>query len=1275
MADIKQLLKEARKHIDEKNYKDAQECCKNLLRKDKQNYFGLVLLGKSFQDSDQACLAYQKAIACKPSHPLAWLGLASYYEAHDDQIMNVKLLPVYVEILKLQIEEEKALEIISKIGKLGVRYKNGDVVETLINYLKEEPPTTLRKSAEEQLICLINENIPCGEPIIPALLEILPKLITTSSDQNELLQSKIILQKTNFSLAVEEIIEKSYFKENIVVREWLCNQLCKKYVENMCFFGLDIEKHIETIISGVVNSKYPDLLKSMIAFEKGFYLDAYKFSVPLINYHEPEFTEGIFIIKCTMKLQKWSVAQKLATNFLTKVKDSRFCLELNKNLFYSLVKQQKWQSALLVSKNIQKNSHSIQDSFNVDELASVVECLIEVGEPFDDLLNELQSTNYYESLKALSFLKQGKFDDVVNLLQNSNLENSINVFYLGKAYWELKKYNEALLNLLKSARLNSEHFETFIYLGHFYYHTKNDLLKAKKCYEKAYSLNNLDGNLLRSLSDVYLKLKLTDMDFEMLTTISKTTNESWIHFRLGLHYLNRKEWENAIIYFRNVVKINQNDTTAFECLADAYYCRGSYTSALKAYNRLLTLDPNKAIHCLTRSGYIFSLLTQHEEAICTFQKVLSMDPNCILAVKGIAETWIRISKKKIAAKVFGSARDCAQKAVDYLTDVLEKQTNKQFTCLWKLLGDTLIMVTKLPMKYAYIYMSELSNESVKVKKELLDIFSEAIKCYSYISKQKQQFASYDLATTYLAYYNVTKKVVNCHIAFNLTMTCIKEKPQHWRSWNLLGKIGLYVKKYEIAQHCFIKALLSTRKWSVAKIWCNLGTLYLKLKLYRLANYCFWRGQSTLPSYPHSWIGQGLIAEVIREEEAMDLFRHASRLGYHSESALAYADWVCRVFNNKKYQEDPEYKYEIQGLYAVTCAMDLMQWFCDFDSKNPCALTILGILQEQSLLLRSALKSYEKALQYCEGDKKNIALLNMGRILTRMGNYDDAINAYKSITEASLNSTTGLALALFKKGFFEEAYSAYETALQWLSETDEDKADLLVAMASSVYTQKGVNDTKTLLFRSIQASQKKPTAHSLFAVCSLGLLHADKSLSKLAICEMQKYDKDDEFVFDIGFLKSYLHVYDENMNQATKFLSDSLHDFPSNALLWFCMAQYCLMETNLKAKVSSRCSQRALSLAQNNESNINLAKLIATASVAEFIAGDRVRAFILAKQGLHLFPCQPEIWAAVLRSLVSHKIWLFKKPCIMRITDFMRKNLNISRRLAKWITLVEKKLSR
>ncbi|XP_021181174.3 superkiller complex protein 3 [Helicoverpa armigera] len=1272
MADIKALLKDARKLIDEKNFKEAQECCKNILRKDKQNYFGLVLLGKALEDSDQAPLAYQKAIASKPDHALAWQGLANYYERKENNADKVKLISIYNEMLNLQMEEEKTIEIISKLGQLGCALKSKECLNNMANYIIKELGSALFQCAEKQFLELLKADIPCDEEIIPVILNVLHKIYNEDPrDSLEILQCKVIIQKSDFASAVEEIINLNFFSSNVLLREWLCKQLCIKYVEKMSFCNFDIEQHIDTISEGIMNSKYPSLLRSMICYDKGLYLEAYKQCVPLVNYHEADVTEATFIIKCTIMLKKWSVTQKLATNFLNKVKTQEFGIVLKRFLFLSLTKQQKWQQAINSAKDV---ATDLMEPF---ELASLAECYMELNEPAEHIMKHLEATDYYKPLQALLLQKQNKYDEVVNLLQDSN--NALDVFYLGKAYWELKQYDKCLVNLLKAAKLNPDHADTFLYLGHFYHHHKSDLQKARKCYEKAHSLNTINANIVKSLSEIYVKLHLKEADFELLQELSKnaSTTEPWVYFRLGLHYLNKREWENAILNFRNVIKINHNDTTAFECLADAYYSRGSYTSALRAYNRVMTLDPGKSEHCLTRIGHIYSLLTQYEEAISTFEKVFLIEPYSYLALKGIAETWMRIAKKKVEAKIYGTARDCAQYAIDYITKALSKQN--QYLCFWKLLADNLMFITKLPNKYAYVYMPQLTkvdgNIGETMKKDKLEIFPQAIACYSHIAKQKQQISSYDLAYAYLAFYHETKKVVNCHISFNLTLNCIKEKPTVWRNWNLLGKICLAIKKYEIAQHCFIKALLVTRKWSVAKIWCNLGTLYLKLKLYKLSNYCFSRGQSALPSHPQSWIGQALIAEAIREEEAMDLFRHASRLGYHPESALGYADWVCRTLKNNQYKENSEAKYEIEGLHAVPYGIDLVEWYCNFESSNACAFNILGILQERYGLLRSAIQSYEKAFKYAEEENKNKTLLNIGRILVRMEEYDEAIKIFKAITEASFDSTTSLALALYKKGLYEESYSVYDTALHWLSNEDSEKADLLVAMAGIVYMYKGADDAKTLLFHSIQISQKKPTAHSLFAICSLGLIHSDQSLSKLALGELKKYERDSEYGFDIGFLKSYLSVCENNMDQAIKLLSDSLHDHPSNALLWFCMAQYCLRTANTKAKVASCCAQKALCSAHHGEYNCNFGNILASASIAEHLAGDHVKAFLLAKQGLHMYPNQAEIWAALLFSLLSHKLWMDNKTWLLGASGHMRKHLNISRPLGRWVILMEKKLGK
>ncbi|CAB3224649.1 unnamed protein product [Arctia plantaginis] len=1175
-------------------------------------------------------------------------------------------------MLNLQIEEEKAVDILSKLGLLGCTLKNRECLHILIKYIEKKLNNNVAKVAEKYFVQLLTIEVPLHEPDIPSVLKILSNIyIEDPSDSLEMLQCKVIIQKSNFSAAVEEIIKSPFFPTNVILRDWLCKQLCTKYVEKMSFSGFDIEKYIDTISEGIMNSKYPSILRSMICYDKGLYLEAYKQCVPLVNYHEAEVMEATFIIKCTIMLKKWSVAQKLATNFLTKVKDQEFAHTLKKFLLLSLTNQHKWNQAISITKDIPI------DIMETHDLANLAECYIEANESADHIMKHLETSEYSKQLQALLLLKHNRYEEVIDLLQDST-DHSLHVLYLGKAYWELKQYDKCLIYLLRAAKLNPDHADTFLYLGYFYRDFKSDEGKAKKCFEKASALNPIDCTIAKNLSETYIKLQQMDSDFELLNTLKTNapTIEPWVNFRLGLHYLRKREWENAILNFRNVIKSNHNDTVTFECLADAYYARGSFTSALRAYKKVMTLDPDKAEHCLTRIGYIHSLLTQYEEGIATFELVFKIDPYSVLALKGVAETWMRIAKKKADAKIYGTARDCAQHAVDHILKALFKK--KQFLCFWKLLADSLMFITKLPNQYAYVYMPPLTKDSGNMessKKDKFEIFPQAIACYSHIAKQKQQVTSYDLASAYLALFYETQKIVNCNLSFNLTIKCIKEKPTSWRHWNLLGKTCLVIKKYDIAQHCFIKALTVTRKWSVAKIWCNLGSLYLKLQLYKLANYCFWRGQSILPSYPQSWIGQGLIAEVIREEEAMDLFRHASRLGYHPESALGYADWVCRTLKNNKYKESSEFKYEIEGLYAIPYSIDLVEWYCNFESDNACAYNILGILQERHGLLRSAMKSYEQAFKYAEDDKKDTVLLNIGRILVRMEKYEEAIKIYKAITEASFNSTAGLALALFKKGCYEESYSVYDTALQWLSNEESEKADLLVAMAGIVYMFKGLDDAKTLLFHSIQVAQKKPTPHSLFAICSLGLMHSDQSLSKLALGELRKYEKDNKYGFDIGFLKSYLSVCEDNMDHAIKLLSDCLHDHPSNAMLWFCMAQYCLRIRNTKAKVASCCAQKALCTAHYGEYDCNAGKILASASIAEHMAGDYVKSLLLAKGGLHMFPNQAEIWAALLFSLLSNSLWIEKKNWLLGAAAHMRRHLNVPRQLSRWIILIEKKLNK
>lgn len=1266
--DVKSLLKAARKYIDEHKYKDAQNCCKIILREDKQNYLALILLGKSLQDNEQAPLAYQKAIACKRDNVLAWQGLASYYEKNDLTDKKSNLISVYGELLKLQIEEVKALEILNKTAVIGCLTKNPLAIRILMNFILSNNDAKLLNKAGYELTKVLRCNIPYNSDNvdIDKLINALKKLYENEPGDSYL-ELKIVQTMTLRQMPVTSIMQditNLQFSTH-VVKEWLCQYIFTNYMEKG-------EKIIEfdNITNGIEGCKYAGLLKSALFYEQGCYLEAFKLCVSLVNYTKPIKCDTIFIMKCTIMLKKWSVTEKLAISFLNKVIDREFQNELKKYLFIALAKQYKWEEAYSVAvKSI--NVGSLQ----TDQQALLAECYIQMNRNANDIMRLLNNTEYYLPLTALKLIKNCEYNEVITLLENnvSETNHGLIFYYLALAYWELKTYDKCHVNLLKAAKLDSNFPLTFLYLGHYYKKCSNDFRKARKCYEKANNILPFNNDITKSLSELYVKLGLKELNHQFLSTLENSAlKESvWVNYRLGLHYLNNRDWDKAILKFKNVIKVDSKNATAFECLADAYFSRGSYKSALKAYDKAIVLNPKKASHCLSKIGNIHTLLTQFPEAIAKFEEVFKIDPEYISALKGISETWIKVAEKKASFNLYGSARDSAQNAINYIIRTVN--VGKQFSSLYKIFGDALIFITTLPTCYSYVYIQDLFHDTKEQRRiEKVDIFTYAIACYSRVMKLKNDTTSFDLATAYLSLYMESNRQGDLQKALNLALDCIKKKSGNWHYWNLLGKVFFHLKKYHLAQHCFIKAIQLTRKLPIAKVWCNLGTLYLKLQLHMLANFCFWRGQSALPSYPQSWIGQGLIAEHIREKEAMDLFRHASRLGYHRESALAYSDWVCRKLKTRDIS-NPEFVYEIYGLYAIPYSADLMQWYCRYENKNACAHVILGILQERLGLLESAKQSYEIALQNAEDNKKNMIRLNLGRILLRLKKYDESISAYRDITEANLNSLCGLALSLFKRGIYEEAYSTYDMALHWVTEDAKQKLEIMVAMASIMYVFKGPTEAKMLLFQSIQLSRNQPSPYCLFASCALGILHSEENLSKLALKTLKKHERDPKYSCDIGFLKSYMCIHESRLEEAICSISDTIYNFPNKASLWFYLAQYSLRLSN--TRWASVCAQRAMRIATSQSVlDDNSGKMFATASICEAVAGNQSKAIHIAKKALHVYPYDPEILAALIFSL-SKNITADsnRRQWLMSAASCLKRHLNPHHSLSKWAAVVEEKM--
>ncbi|KRT86106.1 Anaphase-promoting complex subunit 3 protein, partial [Oryctes borbonicus] len=95
--------------------------------------------------------------------------------------------------------------------------------------------------------------------------------------------------------------------------------------------------------------------------------------------------------------------------------------------------------------------------------------------------------------------------------------------------------------------------------------------------------------------------------------------------------------------------------------------------------------------------------------------------------------------------------------------------------------------------------------------------------------------------------------------------------------------------------------------------------------------------------------------------------------------------------------------------------------------------MLGLLRERMGLKMGAVQAFRSALRLAEPSIRDKVYVNYGRSLVESGKYTQAVEIFQNVKEATFNSGSGLALALFKDKQYEESYASYESALHWLTE--------------------------------------------------------------------------------------------------------------------------------------------------------------------------------------------------------------------------------------------------
>uniref|UniRef100_A0A182RHW6 Tetratricopeptide repeat protein 37 n=1 Tax=Anopheles funestus TaxID=62324 RepID=A0A182RHW6_ANOFN len=1247
--EAKAAIKEAREAVKNKKFSDAIKLCNRVLKEQDDHYMALVLLGASYQDSDkkEAVIYLKRALACATDPTVALQGLAGCVDDTE--------LPDVCEKL-LTLLPEKYAEQHAKIYGVAAR----GTLEKALRLLEKEATDVnaeeaRKRSAFEYLGKVVAQYPDLEDTESNLVRTVLDREIQNDDDVYQhdkfIRYLKLLHREKHFDrLASVAAAMHDRFPNDIYPLEWICKLYSEGTIPVDKLTTLLTHQLVHYLDRAVtVGPKSPTALlaKGKFLFDAGQLTEAEQI-LKRANEVQPLWGTCLALLAEIYFRQK---AYGLAENLYRNMKVS------NRNYAIALMEdesEEKLREASACFAALYESDRSIELLFHWSKANLLLGDIDTANEKMNELELAGIEPERLDYLRALREKLAGNVESAVAILSRHEADSAC-LLELSNLLGSMEgKREESFLAALKATKLDPNNAACFYRLGKLY-QEQGDSLRARKCLEKSNHLSPAARHAVILLSGLYRKFGEWDANAALLSsTFSLCSGAAWAQLLLGLHHLGRQEYDEAIGAFRTVLRYEVDNATAWEGLADAYLGRGSYSSALKLFQKITERNPGNP-YPLLQLANIKNTVKLHSEGLELFQQLLDQHANYFPAIKGIADSHMGLCFYRLSQRLLGRSREHAQQCVDYLTRAIKMKPH--FTCLWHQLAKILDTVALFPANHSHVKIEgslagkEQREYMVLERNQLSEL---GARCYGRILKTNPDNSVYwyELAANHYRRAlelpsigkeenpTATERVKLLCLGRDMAKQSIKLDPNRWQNWNLLGVICATkeINNLALAQHCFVEAVTVDRK-TAAAAWGNLGVLYLSHGPLGLANKAFGRAQQCDTTFMQAWIGQAMIAERVGQmDEAMDLFRHCTQLGYHRETALGYAHWVCSIVNEDSYSDNERYRFAIDAMAALPIAHDSIVWHCAdlAERSSAVALCFLGNLSSRLGLWRTASEAYRRAADATNiSTVKDHILCDLGHCLMKQQRHEEAVQCFESLRgKPSYRASIGRAQAYFRAAQYEQSYAEYDQCLKHFAETNEEKAYVLIAISAMVYAFCGMDEAKTPIFECI--AQPQPPIQALFSACALGLLHNAEMLTELAIKDLQKYEDDPVHGHHVVYFVSEHYWQTNQKRKCYTYLLSQIHRYPHRPKLWQQLAisllkRFRTPENNLRLACS--VAQGAVTLDLSDRKHRTRAedasRWLAVASEA-IRPLDAQRCRILAQKALHADPTSREAWGAFVR---------------------------------------------
>uniref|UniRef100_A0A8D0BF23 SKI3 subunit of superkiller complex n=1 Tax=Salvator merianae TaxID=96440 RepID=A0A8D0BF23_SALMN len=1250
--EVKAALKSARDAIRNKEYKEALKHCKAVLKQEKNNYNAWVFIGLAaaeLEQPDQAKGAYKKAAELEPGQLLAWQGLANLYEKLNHANAREDLINVYQKLLELyeSSEKQKWCEICRKLVELYRQEKNYlQVARTwhkLIKIRQEEGADNVElHQLWKRLAQLLEEGDHLQDNETQQLLINAFEEAVNSSDPSEdhqKLYKEFIQCLSKFP---HELFRLKKACEDMMVlypgTSYPLEVLCLQFIQtsnlgglteeglNCCLKLLEIDSRngpalIGLGIQSLQDKKYDEAEKNL---SEGMQQ----------NCQCPEGWCSLGKVQLEMHKYKEAVHScKQALKILEQLKEPSSRQQQLKNLAHHFKAM-----ALISIPGVDSAEEAIQSinqilaGDNDPRLIALkgkaylnkglTEDALKMSQELKLAHPDLAETHY---LEGLIHYKQKNYLQAEKSFQKA-IEKEGEIadfhFHLALTYWFMneqtrKDKSKAVTQFLKAAKLDNYLGSAFRYLGQYYRDIAGDKNRALGCFKKAFEKDKTDGEAGAAVVDLSTELGDLQTALAILTDVTGRASAGrakWAWLRRGLYYLRAGQHSQAVADLQAALRADPKDSNCWESLGEAYLSRGGYTTALKSFRKARELNP-KSIYSIYKAAAIEQILGNYKDAIAEYQHILKTSKDYVPALKGLGECYLMMAKIALADYLDGKALDYIEQSLDFLARAAKHRP--EISCLWKLLGDacssaSIISPSKVNVKVLGFLVGQNADKCVLQKSDLLCLggrcYGRGLKLMSSPNLWCDLGINYYHQAQHFSATNSNKNEIN--ELLEKSMQCLKKAvrldSKNHLYWNALGVVACNkgVGNHALAQHAFIKSIQAEQVNVVA--WTNLGVLYLTTGHIEQAHEAFKVAQSLEPSHLACWIGQ-------------------------TEGAKGYAHWVCTTLQDKTNRNTELYRYNILQMNAIPAAQVALTKYTERIQNDACAFTMLGYLNEYLQLKKQAVDAYQRAVLLLKNsedkEKCNIAMRNYGRSLCAMGHDDDAIQAYLLTLLSEFDDIIGIAQAYFKKGHFQESQKAYEKALS-IAEYEQDKANILTALAIIEYKRNQVDAARTLLFKC--SMLQEPNMESLQALCTLGLIKQDATLATAALKELFKHLHKKDHVYERCLLTSAVYTLQGRNLAVQRQVSKDIHSNPDNPALWSLLSRLVPRYTPQKAKGGAVAGTVAHILDLNSGK-----KALLNTAVNQLALGchgaenEKNNALKNIQKAVHLYPDDPAAWAVLL----------------------------------------------